>query len=33
LKLKSKINGVLHTIRKNGVYQQLFAKWFTQIQL
>lgn len=33
LKLKSKINGVLHTIRKNGVYQQLFAKWFAQIQL
>lgn len=33
LKLKSKINSVLHTIRKNGVYQQLFAKWFAQIQL
>jgi ABC-type amino acid transport substrate-binding protein len=33
LKLKSQINTVLHNIRKNGVYQQLFAKWFTQIQL
>lgn len=33
LKLKSQINAVLHHIRKNGVYQQLFVKWFTQIQL
>ncbi len=33
LKLKAKINTVLHTIRKNGVYQQIFTKWFTQIQL
>lgn len=33
IKLKTKINAVLHTMRKNGMYQQIFTKWFTQIQL
>lgn len=33
LKLKSKINQVLRKMKENGLYDSLFKKWFTGIQL
>jgi len=33
VKLKNEINEVLRSMKKNGTYQAIFTKWFTQIQL
>jgi len=33
VKLKNEINEVLRAMKKSGTYQNIFTKWFTQIQL